>query len=81
MDNNRIWLEWADLKTKTVRKLEPSGEAPLADGRGTKLRHEFTPLEKTPLPPAGAEVTLRYRTPNRVAAFSVPFEVRDLPLP
>jgi hypothetical protein len=82
-DKNRIWLEWTDAKTKMLRKLEqdPNRQETLNSSTGTKIRFHFVPGEKALLPPAGADVTLHYRTPNRVAAFTVPFDFRDLPLP
>jgi hypothetical protein len=81
LDNNRIWLAWTDPKTKAARNLESTGEQQMELTKGMKIRYEFEPREKTPLPQASAEVTLHYRTPNRVVAFSVPFEFAALPLP
>jgi hypothetical protein len=79
---NRVWLTWGiDPQTKKPYELEPSGRKPLDTRVGTKTRYQFTPREGTPVPPAGAEVTLRYRTPNRVVRITVPFAFRDLPLP
>ena len=39
-------LEWTDAKTKTIHKLEPSGETPLETAKGTKMRYYFTPQEE-----------------------------------
>ena len=81
-DGNRVWLSWGtDPKTKRPYELEPSGQSPLDAAVGTKIQYHFPPRGETPLPPRNADVTLRYRTPNRVVAFTVPFEFRDLPLP
>jgi hypothetical protein len=71
MINNRIWLEWTDPKSKVVQKLEPSNERFL-----TEMKRQFVFS-----PPPSAEVTLHYRTPNRILAFTVPFEFRDVRLP
>jgi hypothetical protein len=82
MDNNRVWLAWTDAKTKRTYEVEPSGEAPLAStATMTKTRYYFSVREKMALPPQGVQVSLRYRTPNRVEVFTVPFSFRDLPLP
>ena len=81
MDNNRVWLAWTNPKLKKTYELEPIGEEPQPSDVGTKIRYRFTVREKGLLPPSGAEVVLRCRTPNRVVAFTVPFEFRDLPLP
>jgi hypothetical protein len=81
MDNNRVWLTWTDPKSKRTYEIEPSGEAPQASAVGTKIRYYFSVREKMTLPPNGVEVSLRYRTPNRVEVFTVPFSFRDLPLP
>jgi hypothetical protein len=81
-DGNRVWLSWGtDPKTKRPYELEPSGQSPQDATVGTKIQYHFTARGETPLPPLNAGVTLRYRTPNRVVAFTVPFEFRDLPLP
>jgi hypothetical protein len=81
-DGNRVWLSWGtDPKTKRPYELEPSGQSPQDAPVGTKIQYHFTPRGETPLPPLTADVTLRHRTPNRVVAFTVPFEFRDLPLP
>jgi hypothetical protein len=81
MDNNRVWLAWTDTKTKRTYEVEPSGEAPQASSVGTKIRYYFSVREKMALPPKGVQVVLRYRTPNRVEVFTVPFSFQDLPLP
>jgi hypothetical protein len=81
MDNNRVWLAWTDPKTKRTYEVEPTGEAPQASAVGTKIRYYFSVREKMALPPKGVQVVLRYRTPNRVEVFTVPFSFRDLPLP
>jgi hypothetical protein len=82
MDNNRVWLSWGlDPKTKKPYELEPSGRSPQDAKAGTKIRYYFTPRGNTPLPALGANVALHYRTPNRVLAFTVPFEFQNLPLP
>lgn len=81
MDNNRVWLSWTDAKTKRTFEIEPSGEAPQNSAVGTKIRYYFSVREKMALPPKGVEVVLRYRTPNRVEVFTVPFAFQDLPLP
>ncbi len=73
--NNRIWLSWGE------HQLEPTGGYAEKSKVGTRIRAIFEAKGDTPLPPRGAEVTLRYRTPNRVAAFVAPFAFRDLPLP
>jgi hypothetical protein len=82
-DGNRVWLSWGiDPKTKKPYELEPSSRGePQELQMGTKIQYYFTPRGETPLPPAGTEVTLRYRTPNRVVALTVPFAFQDLPLP
>ncbi len=82
MDNNRVWLTWTDPKSKRTYEIEPSGEAPQPAAAGrTKIRYYFSVREKMTLPPKGVEVSLRYRTPNRVEVFTVPFAFQDLPLP
>jgi hypothetical protein len=82
MDNNRVWLSWGlHPKTKKPYELEPTGQSPQDSSEGTKIRYEFTPRGNTPLPSINADVTLRYRTPSRVVAFTVPFEFKALPLP
>jgi hypothetical protein len=81
MDNNRVWLAWTDPKTKRTYEVEPSGEAPQPSAVGTKIRYYFSVREKMSLPPKGVEVVLRYRTPNRLEVFTVPFSFQDLPLP
>jgi hypothetical protein len=81
-DGNRVWLSWGiDPKTKKPYELEPSGQSPQETPAGTKIQYHFTARGETPLPPLSANVTLRYRTPNRVVGLTVPFELRDLPLP
>jgi hypothetical protein len=81
-DNNRVWLAWTDPKSKRTYEVDPTGNGPeLASGAGTKIRYYFSVREKSMLPPKGVEVVLRYRTPNRVEVFTVPFSFRDLPLP
>ena len=82
-DGNRVWLSWGiDPKTKKPYELEPSSRGePQDSSTGTKIQYHFTPRGQTPLPSAGTEVTLRYRTPNRVVAVTVPFSFQDLPLP
>ena len=77
LDNNRIWLTWGTHRLEA----DPNAGDQQDTGKTAKLRYEFRPQGKTPLPPVNAEVTLHYRTPNRVVAFAVPFEFRDLPLP
>lgn len=77
LDNNRIWLTWGTHRLEA----DPNAGEQQDTGRTAKLRYEFVPRGKTPLPPLDAEVTLHYRTPSRVVAFAVPFEFRDLPLP
>lgn len=81
LDNNRVWLVWTDARTRKVNKLEASGFNQQNSKVGTKLQYYFTPTAQLPLPPAGVDCALRYRTPNRVVAISVPFAFRDLPLP
>lgn len=81
MENNRVWLEWTDPKTKTVRKLDPSGSAPQESAKGTKMRYHFTPAKNMPLPATSADAALHCLTPNRVVAITVPFEFRGLELP
>jgi hypothetical protein len=79
---NRVWLSWGtDPKTKKPYELDPTGRKPLDTSVGAKARYQFTPRQGTPIPPPGADVTLRYRTPNRVVSITVPFAFRDLPLP
>lgn len=73
--NNRVWLTWGK------HKLEPSSQSTETSKLGTKLRYNFLPKGDTPLPAKGTDITLTYRTPNRVVAFAVPFAFRDLPLP
>lgn len=68
----RVWLSWRDAKKQVV---EVEGREL---GYSKKIRgfvYEF------PVPPQGAEVTLHYRVPSRVREFTVPFALRDLPLP
>ncbi|MBI2806390.1 MAG: hypothetical protein HYX68_15530 [Planctomycetes bacterium] len=83
LDNNRLWLTWTDPRTKKKQTLMSGPFAEYRDGTSEKMRIAFAlePSEKTPLPPPGADVTLHYRTPSRVTAFTVPFAFRDLPLP
>ncbi|MSQ93940.1 MAG: hypothetical protein EXR98_05210 [Gemmataceae bacterium] len=81
LDNNRLWLTWTDPQTKKVRTLEPVGETQEGNNQTMKIHFDFTARGNTPLPAKNADVTLRYRTPNRVAAFTVPFGFKDLPLP
>jgi hypothetical protein len=81
LDNNRLWLTWTDPQTKKARTLEPVGETQEGNNQTMKIHFDFTARGDTPLPPKSAEVTLRYRTPNRVAAFTVPFVFENLPLP
>jgi hypothetical protein len=68
----RVWLTW------NKSEWEPSGAAPT--DRGIQYHFEAK-NDGQPLPARDADVTLHFRTPNRVAAFTVPFELRDLPLP
>jgi hypothetical protein len=78
--NNKIWLSWTDAATKTVRTLEAAGQ--YEEGKdGFHVIMHFEPTETTPFPPASANVTLHLRTPSRLAAITVPFVFRDLPLP
>ncbi len=81
LEQNRIWLTWTDPNTNKTRELDWKDQDPQDSTSGTKIRFHFTPRGDTPLPPPGAEVTLRYRTPSRVIAFTVPFAFADLPLP
>jgi hypothetical protein len=83
-DQSRAWLTWGrNPKTKQPYELEsrPSEQDPQESKEGTKMRYHFTARADTPLPPPGAEVTLRYRTPSRLVAFTVPFEFRNVALP
>lgn len=78
---NRVWLTWTDPKTNKVRELDWSDQDPQETKTGKKIKFHFTERAERPLPPPGANVTLRYRTPSRVIAFTVPFAFEDLPLP
>ena len=81
---NKVWNTCiCNPKTKQPYELEsrPSEQDPQESKEGTKMRYHFTSRADTPLPPIGAEVTLRYRTPSRLVAFTVPFEFRAVPLP
>lgn len=78
---NRVWLTWTDPKTNKAHELDWRGEEPQETKEGTKVKYHFMPRGGTPLPPPGVNVTLRYRTPSRVVAFTVPFAFEDLPLP
>ena len=80
-NNNRLWLTWTDPQTKRTSTLEPSGDSYQDTKDGRIINFTFTPQGDTPLPPKTAAVTLRYRTPNRVLAFTVPFEFQNLALP
>ncbi len=81
MLNNRVWLSWIDSKTNLRNTLEPTGWSPQAAKEGIRMRHHFEARTAAPLPPSNAEATLHVLTPNRVVAFTVPFELQDLPLP
>lgn len=81
LDNNRLWLTWTDPQSKKTRTLEPVGETQDGTSEMMKVHFDFTARGDSPLPPKNAEVTLRYRTPNRVVVFSVPFAFANLPLP
>ncbi len=81
LDNNRLTLTWIDPQSKKVKTLEPINEVQEGDGETMKIHFDFTARPDTPLPPRSADVTLRYRTPNRVVAFTVPFAFENLPLP
>jgi hypothetical protein len=78
--NNKVWLSWTDAATKTARTLETT-EQYEAVKEGIRVTMQFAPTETTPFPPASANVTLHLRTPSRLAAITVPFVFRDLPLP
>jgi hypothetical protein len=78
--HNRVWLTWGtDPKTGKPYELEPVGQAPLSSDEGT--RYHFMARANVPMPAIGANVTLRYRTPSRVIAFTAPFAFENLPLP
>jgi hypothetical protein len=69
----RVWLSW----NKNKMELEPTSEA----SGGAGVIYHFEARNGSPLPSKDADVTLHFRTPNRVVAFTAPFELRDLPLP
>ena len=81
MDNNRVWLQWTDPKTKVLHRLETNEQTPLEAGKRTKIEFHFRPKDKTRLPPNLGDGTLICRTPNRVVTFTVPFKFENLPLP
>jgi hypothetical protein len=80
LDNNRVWLTWTDPKTNKVHELEPSRQGAPRNAKTGFLFH-FEQRGDTPVPSPNVEVTLRYRTPSRVVAITVPFAFQDLPLP
>lgn len=83
MNNNRLWLTWGtDPKTKKPYELDPSdAEAPEELASGMRRTFHFTPRGDVPLPPNSADVTLHYRTPSRVSAYTASFEVKKIALP
>jgi hypothetical protein len=75
----RVWLTWTDARTRKTHVIEKSGEAD--SQRTTGVVYTFLPKTDAPLPPPDADVTLHFRTPNRVVPITAAFSFQNLPLP